>query len=53
METYLFWSDRLDGPWNLPPKNPVSCSVRNCRSAGNLLPQKWKNVPPGTAEDTH
>jgi hypothetical protein len=40
METHLFWSDRLDGAWNLHPCSPVSCSVRNSRSAGNLF---WRN----------
>jgi hypothetical protein len=37
METLLFWSERLDGGWNLHPSSPVSCSVRNSRSAGNLF----------------
>jgi hypothetical protein len=40
METLLFWSDRLDGRWHLHPCNPISGSVRNSRSAGNLF---WKN----------
>ena len=40
METLLFWSERLDGSWDLHPCSPVSCSVRNSRSAGNLF---WKN----------
>jgi hypothetical protein len=39
LETLLFWSDRLDGAWNLHPSSPISCSVRNSRSAGNLF---WK-----------
>jgi hypothetical protein len=37
METFLFWSDRLDGAWNLHPASPISGSARNCRSAGNLF----------------
>jgi hypothetical protein len=40
METLLFWSDRLDGAWNLHACSPISCSVRNSRSAGNLF---WRN----------
>jgi len=37
LETLLFWSNRLDGAWNLHPASPVSCSVRNSRSAGDLF----------------
>ena len=37
MESLLFWSDRLDGAWHLHPASPISCSVRNSRSAGNLF----------------
>jgi hypothetical protein len=40
MESLLFWSDRLDGAWHLHPSSPISCSVRNSRSAGNLF---WKD----------
>jgi hypothetical protein len=40
MEGLLFWADRLDGPWKLHPASPVSISVRNSRSAGNLF---WKD----------
>jgi hypothetical protein len=40
METFLFWSNRLDGTWNLHPCSPISCSVRNSRSAGNLF---WRD----------
>jgi len=40
METFLFSSCRLDGPWELHPANPVSTSVGSCRSAGHLF---WKN----------
>lgn len=39
METVLFSATRLEGPWSLHPCNPVSTSVRNCRSAGQLF---WK-----------
>jgi hypothetical protein len=37
METLLFSSNRLDGPWTLHPCSPISCSVRNSRSAGHLF----------------
>jgi hypothetical protein len=37
VETHLFWSDSLDGRWNLHPSSPVSSSVRNIRSAGHLF----------------
>ena len=40
METLLFWADRLDGAWNLHPSTPISVSVRNSRSAGNLF---WRD----------
>jgi hypothetical protein len=40
METLLFQADRLDGAWNLHPCSPISGSVRNSRSAGNLF---WRN----------
>jgi hypothetical protein len=37
METFLFTAPRLEGPWTLHPCNPVSTSVRSCRSAGHLF----------------
>ncbi len=37
LETLLFSASRLEGPWSLHPCNPVSTSVRNCRSAGQLF----------------
>lgn len=40
METFLFFSDRLDGAWRLHPASPISSSVRNSRCAGNLY---WKD----------
>jgi hypothetical protein len=39
-ETLLFSATRLEGPWRLHPCNPVSMSVRSCRSAGHLF---WRN----------
>ena len=40
METLLFSATRLEGPWSLHPRNPVSTSVRSCRSAGQLF---WRD----------
>lgn len=40
METFLFSAARLEGPWTLHPCNPVSASVKNCRSAGHLF---WRD----------
>lgn len=40
METVLFSATRLEGPWSLHPCNPVSTSVRNSRSAGQLF---WRD----------
>jgi hypothetical protein len=40
LETLLFSATRLEGPWKLHPRNPVSSSVRSCRSAGHLF---WKD----------
>jgi hypothetical protein len=40
METLLFSATRLEGPWKLHPRNPVSTSVRSSRSAGQLF---WRD----------
>lgn len=40
METLLFSATKLEGPWDLHPSNPVSTSVRSCRSAGQLF---WRD----------
>lgn len=40
LESMLFSSDRLDGPWQLHPASPISCSVKNSRGAGNLF---WRD----------
>jgi hypothetical protein len=37
MQTFLFWSDRLDGKWRLHPSSPISSSVKSSRSAGALF----------------
>ena len=36
-ETFLFWSDRLDGRWHYHPANPISSDVRRARGAGSLF----------------
>ncbi len=40
LETVLFTSEKLEGPWSLHPASPVSTSVRSCRSAGQLF---WRD----------
>jgi hypothetical protein len=46
METFLFWSDSLDGKWRMHPGSPISSSVRNSRSAGNLFYQQGRLLRP-------
>jgi hypothetical protein len=36
-ESYLFYSDRLDGDWVSHPANPISSDARRLRSAGRLF----------------
>jgi hypothetical protein len=36
-ETFLFWSDRLDGSWHYHPANPICSDARRARSAGALF----------------
>jgi hypothetical protein len=40
LQTFLFWSPRLDGMWRLHPCNPISNSITNTRSAGHLF---WRD----------
>jgi hypothetical protein len=46
METLLFWADSLSGRWHLHPKSPISSSVKNSRSAGNLFYQNGRLLRP-------
>jgi hypothetical protein len=46
LETILLTSDRLEGPWQWHPANPVSTSVRSCRSAGHLFWREGKLYRP-------
>jgi hypothetical protein len=36
-ESFLYYSDELDGPWKYHPSNPISSDVRRSRSAGRLF----------------
>lgn len=36
-ETFLFWSERLDGRWHYHPANPISSDTRGARPAGELF----------------
>lgn len=46
METMLFVSDRLESGWKLHPASPISGSVRNSRSAGNLIRKNGRLLRP-------
>lgn len=46
METFLFTSPNLEGPWTLHPRHSVSTSVRNSRSAGHLFFRNGKLYRP-------
>ncbi len=39
-ESFLYFAERLDGPWIYHPSNPVSSDARRSRSAGRLF---WWN----------
>jgi hypothetical protein len=36
-ETFLFWSNSLDGEWHYHPRNPICSDVRRARGAGPLF----------------
>jgi len=36
MQTFLFWSHKLTGKWNLHPKSPICSSLKSSRSAGAI-----------------
>jgi hypothetical protein len=46
METFLFWSETLDGRWRMHPRSPISSSVFSCRSAGHLFYSKGRLLRP-------
>jgi hypothetical protein len=46
LETWLFYSDRLDGEWTYHPSNPICSDVRRARPAGNLFYRQGKLIRP-------
>ncbi len=38
-ETFLFWSEKLDGDWHYHPRNPICTDIRRSRGAGALFRQ--------------
>jgi len=46
LETWLFWSDSLDGEWHYHPANPICSDVRRARSAGHLFHRNGKLIRP-------
>jgi hypothetical protein len=45
-ETFLFWSDRLDGEWHYHPRNPICSDVRRARGAGPLFRSNGELIRP-------
>ena len=39
-ECHLYWADRLEGPWQPHPLNPIRSDVRGARPAGRLF---WRD----------
>ncbi|MCX6612565.1 MAG: hypothetical protein NTW74_17150 [Acidobacteria bacterium] len=37
VESWLLTAPDLEGPWSVHPASPISSSIRNSRSAGNLV----------------
>ena len=46
LETWLFYSDRLDGAWRYHPRNPICSDARRARSAGHLLHRHGQLIRP-------
>jgi hypothetical protein len=46
LETWLFWSDSLDGDWHYHRANPICCDVRRARSAGHLFRRNGRLIRP-------
>jgi hypothetical protein len=46
LETWLFYSDRLDGDWHYHPANPICSDIRRARSAGHLFRREDKLFRP-------
>lgn len=47
LETYLYWSDSLEGEWRYHPANPISTDVRGARGAGPIFERNGKWIRPG------
>ncbi|MGA3213508.1 MAG: hypothetical protein ABSD20_19550 [Terriglobales bacterium] len=45
-EAYLFTADRIDGPWQYHPANPVCTDARNLRGAGGIFMQNNALIRP-------
>jgi hypothetical protein len=43
---FLFFAERLDGPWQYHPANPISFDVRNARCAGRLFEKDGRLIRP-------
>ena len=46
MQSFLLWSDRLDGKWHLHPKSPISNSAQNSRGAGAIKIERGRMLRP-------
>jgi hypothetical protein len=46
-ETFLFWSESLDGEWHYHPRNPICSDVRRARGAGPLFRSGGDLIRPG------
>jgi hypothetical protein len=46
IETYLFYSERLDGEWRYHPANPICSDVRYARGAGALFERNGRLIRP-------
>lgn len=51
--TVLFVADDLTGPWRLHPSSPLSCDVRNSRSAGPLFVDRGRLIRPSQDSAHH
>lgn len=45
-EALLYWSPTLEGPWQLHPASPLSCSVRDSRGAGAIFRDGGRLIRP-------
>lgn len=52
-DLYLFFSDRLDGPWQAHPLNPVKTDIRSARPAGTPFDHEGRLYRPAQDCATH